>query len=196
MVGIESGDDERGGVRGGWNSLYLERGGPRRLTFGLDGGARPARRGARWAHDDARWRAFVRVPLDDGTGNWRFAVEGGSGVDLTPLGLVPRLHVGGSVGRGLETRLGNAWVTGAARLEWAETAPERWTVSLKAGLKPRPRDAIEIGLHAERSAGGDLFATLGPTWERRITDRFSGRLGASVTERGRGRVNLGLVTEF
>jgi hypothetical protein len=196
MLGAESGDDERGGVRGGWSSLYLERGGPWRLTLGLDGGARPARRGARWAHDDARWRAFVRVPLDDGTGDWRFAAEAGSGVDLTLERPIPRLHLGLSAGRGFSTGMGGGWIVGEARVAWAESASERWNVSLKAGLKPLPRDAVEIGLHAERSGGGDLFATFGPTWQRSLTERLSGRIGLSVTERGRGRISLGLVAEF
>jgi hypothetical protein len=196
LAGFETGDDERGGMRGGWSSLYLERGLPRRLTFGVEGGARPAREGVAWAQDDARWRAFLRLPLDDGTGPWRFAVEAGPGLDLTREGRVWRLGAGLSAGRGFSSGLGDGWMVAGLLAELAEDRATRLSASAKIGLKPGPDTALELGLFLEQEEGGDLFATFGPVWERRLTPILSGRLGALVTERGRGRLSLGVVAQY
>ncbi len=159
----------------GWTGLYAERGGPGRLTFGLDVGGHMATglgafaRGEATVPDvDGRAIAFVRVPLSIPAIRERFpnvvvAAEFGLGADfdvieesevreddgvLDVVDFVPRARIGLSVGRPLSTPLGDGWVNVDARVEPGGEAM-RYGFGLVAGVRPRERLTVEMGVFVE-----------------------------------------------
>ena len=185
-----------------WSALYAEWGGPLGLTFGLDAGGEMRAMADPRAFAKARLRVFAARPLPD-LGAWRWAVEGGVGLDLAQdadrdgapeTRRVPRMSVGLSVGRGLRWGGADGWATAGLRTEVAKGAARRDTLGVKFGWKPTPRDTLELSLYAER-ADGTAHWTAGPFYQRRV-GRIGLRGGVVVTEAGEARLRLGVATEF
>lgn len=199
--GQESGPD-------GWTGLYAELGGPRNLTFGLDIGGHMAaglnayRQGFSALPDiDGRAVVFVRFPLTvapigDRFPAWLVAAEIGAGADFDmgdSLELDPRLRLGLSVGRPLETPLGEGWTNVEARVELGgETT--RFGAGAVLGVRPRARLTLEMGLFVETET--ETTMTFAPTVQYAVPRIGDVRLGVSLGLDGEARLRVGLARTF
>jgi hypothetical protein len=200
FAGHEDGGD-------GWTGLYLERGLPRDLTFGIDAGGRAM--GA-LANDprrpaEGRLRAFLRMPVLSSPARrearaaawrpWLAAVEIGFGLDLETDGDAPlRSALGVTVGRALGTRLGPGWTTLDLRATAGGGRPVRTNLAGVVGVKPRDRLTAELGIFLEHEDGTSW--AVAPTVQYEV-GRFGGvRLGVSVKDGGERALRLGWAREF
>ncbi len=195
------------GGRDGWSGLYVEYGGPRRLTFGLDLGGHVVGLGeARLAgftdrDVDGRIRSFVRipVPLPGGAGRlapWLAAVELGMGRDFEEDGRYrDRLGLGASVGRGFSTAIGDGWMTLDLGVSAASGGDVRVSAGGLIGVKPTARLAVELGVFAERDDGG-LDYQIGPTLQYGFGRLGEGRLGVAYRSEDEVAVTLGWSIAF
>lgn len=192
----------------GWTGLYVERGGPGKLTFGLDIGGHMAaglmayRQGESLTPDvDGRAMIFVRIPLAYGPLSARFpdwvaAADLGLGADFdldAELDLEPRYRVGVSVGRGLGTRFGDGWISLDLRAELGGDAV-RYGMGAVAGLKPTKRITVEMGIFGEFD--DELSVTFAPTIQYSVPWIGDVRLGAGFDLDGNARLQLGLARTF
>lgn len=192
----------------GWSGVYAERGGPGKLTFGLDagghmvGGIMAFQRGETAMPDvDGRAFVFVRMPLAPAAlktrlPEWVFAGEVGLGADFDidgELELTPRLRLGLSAGRPLETPLGNGWTNLDLRMELGGDNV-RYGLGAVVGVRPRERLTLEIGLFAEMEQ--DLTVTFIPTVQYAVPWIGDVRLGVSIDLEGEARLNVGIARTF
>ena len=202
------------GAADGWTGLYVEYGGPLGLTFGVDLGGHVTglptllRTGAADRDVDGRIRSFVRapVPLADWMGRpewmspWLAAVELSLGRDFEApdaageMDTVDRIGLGGSVGRGFSTRLGDGWTTLDLATSMASGGADRTTFGLVVGLKPVERVAVELSLFGERE--DDLDYAIGPTVQYDLGEIVSLRLGVAQTSDGDVDLSFGLARSF
>ncbi|MEM7490712.1 MAG: hypothetical protein AAF390_16470 [Pseudomonadota bacterium] len=199
LVSHDGGED-------GWTGLYLEHGGPRDLTFGLDvgghvaGGVAALRRGdvADMAAD-GRAIAFVRLPLPYGRapdGPWRMALELGAGadfdVDSADREAEARGRLGLSVGRGFESPWGGGWLNVDLRVEPGGDET-RFGLAAVTGLRPMDRLTVSMGVFAERE--DDDAVTLAPTLGYEVPYLGEVQVGGRFSE-GEERVVVGIARTF
>lgn len=193
----------------GWTGLYVEYGGPRNLTFGLDVGGHLAsglnayRQGLTASPEvDGRAIAFVRVPLAPEALSARFpgwvaAAEFGLGADFETepeLEILPRARVGLSIGRPLSTRWGDGWTNLDLRVEVGGAAM-RYGLGVVAGLRPRERLTVEMGVFAEAEED-EATVTFAPTVQYAVPRIGEVRLGMSVGLDGDARLRIGVARTF
>ncbi|WP_298437014.1 hypothetical protein [uncultured Jannaschia sp.] len=179
------------GGHNGWSGLYLEYGGPRRLTFGLEigghlgGSSTPGVPGFSDRLTDGRIRAFVRAPVplagQGGTGlfaPWLAAVELSLGRDLRDDGRkVERLGLGASIGRDISTRYGDGWMAFDLLVSGGSGVETRMNYGAVAGIRPTDRITVELGLFGE--SDGDANVQLAPTIQYDFGRIGQARLGLS-----------------
>lgn len=162
--------------REGWSGLYVEWGGPRNLTFGLDLGGHVVglpglmRTGASDIPVDGRVRSFLRVPVPLPAGGpvpnwfdpWLAAVELSLGRDyLEDATRADRFGIGLALGRGYDSRFGEGWISFDLRGSTTSDDRTRQQAGLVIGLRPRERLALEFGAFGERE--DDVHYQFGPT---------------------------------
>ncbi|CTQ49070.1 hypothetical protein [Jannaschia donghaensis] len=204
-----------GGGGDGWTGLYVEYGGPRRLTFGLDAGGHVvglselARTGFTDRDVDGRVRSFVRIPVPLPGGPaaagvfapWLAAVELSLGRDFNSdengdgmVDTVDRFGIGGTVGHGFSTRFGDGWTTLDIAASFPSKGETRTSLGLVVGIKPFDRVAVDIALYAEREDDTDY--SVGPTVQYDFGTVASGRLGVAYTSDGDIDVTVGISRSF
>ncbi len=196
------------GDEDGWTGFYLEHGGPRRLTFGIDAGGRVAGTAAGLARGQAdtprmqgRAIAFVRIPLRPEDGRvryprWEAALELGAGLDFdlddaSETG--HRLRVGLSVGRGLETPFGNGWLNLDARVE-PGAGETRYSIASVVGFRPWDRVTFSFAVAGE--AEDEITAAISPAISIEIPILGEAQVGVRFKSTGETRVFLGLARTF
>ena len=190
------------GAADGWSALYAELGLPRDWTLTLDAGGHLAR-AAGGAPPDGRLALTLGRPVLSSDADraarpgwlepWRMALEAGLGFERDAEGDDTVRAVGGlSVGRGLSSRWGDGWTTATARLAVGGGRAARVNLGLGAGLRPRPRLTVEMGVFAERD--DDWSAALAPaaSWDLGPL----GRPRAALLLRGDPALQLGWTREF
>lgn len=192
----------------GWTGLYVEYGGPRRLTFGLDLGghvvglAELSRVGFTDREVDGRVRSFVRVPLplpggrgDDWRAPWLAAIELSIGRDFeNDGGTVDRFGVGLTVGRGFSTRIGDGWTTVDVATSLAPKGTTRTSFAMLVGIKPLKRLAVELAVFGEHEDTTDF--AIGPTVQYDFGKLGQARLGVARRSDGDTEVTLGVSRSF
>lgn len=198
--GHEIGED---GAIDGWSSLYAEVGLPRGFTATLDTGGHlgPLTTGAL---PDGRVALTLGRPIlssDEARARrpawlepWRLGVEAGLGYERRDDGVqARRLITGLSVGRGMQTRFGDGWIAGSARLASGGDLDARANLGAVAGVKPRPWLQVELGLFAEHDDGWSITlapAAQVPVWRL-------GAVRAAVLAKDDGTaMQFGWVSEF
>lgn len=194
----------------GWSGLYLEYGGPRQLTFGLDLGGHVVGLGEPWfgadmdRDTDGRVRAFVRIPVPlpdgpDGAGPlapWLAAIEFSVGRDFEEDGRrLDRLGIGASVGRGFSTGIGDGWMTFDFGVSAVSGGATRTNSGALIGVKPTPRLAVELGVFAEHD-DGELDYQIGPTVQYGFGRLGEGRLGVALKSDEGAAVTVGWSISF
>ena len=200
FAGYEDGDEP-------YSSVYVERGLPHGLTLGLDAGGKLNGLLASDPDPEAegRLRAFLRLPVLSSEAEraerpgwlapWLAAVELGLGPDLERDGDTPlRASVGLTVGRGLQTRLGDGWTTFDLRLTAGGGGACRLNAASVLGIKPTERLALEMGLFAERE--DDTSWAVAPTAQYELGGTGAARFGVSLKDGGETVLRLGWARAF
>ena len=199
-----TGDDD-------WLSLYAERGTSAALTFGIAVGGR-SNLITEWDRD-ARIRVFARRAVPLPWDSWAMSVETGVGLDVrtgrdvdAPLPrTMTRGSVGVSVGRGFATAWGGGWTNLDLRHDRPLEDPDparhhdfdeaRDSLAWTVGLKPAPKIALEMNVHAERGMDHTAYA-IGPTWQRTFDRLGDGRIGIAWQDDGDAHLTIGLSRVF
>ncbi|MEM8825183.1 MAG: hypothetical protein AAGF30_16370 [Pseudomonadota bacterium] len=189
-----------------WTSVYVEHGGPRNLTFGLDlgghvvaGMAALSRNNLEELEIDGRAIAFVRLPLPlgrDYAGPWRYALELGAGadfdMDFDTGETEPRARIGLSAGRGFETPLGGGWFNVDLRVE-PGAGPTRVGIGAVAGIRPLKRLTTSLGVFIEDEE--ETFVTFAPNLAYEVPILGEAQFGFRLTD-GDGRFVIGIGRTF
>lgn len=139
-----------------FHSLFLERGFPRELTFGLDAGADP----------DWRYSAigFLRSPVLRSDGPHRFAVQAGLGTRYDGARSETILQVGASWGRGFDTGIGGGWATLDTQAQLLlETGNSIAKADLTVGVKPTEHWKLMLQVQSSQYPGAKPVLRLAPS---------------------------------
>ena len=197
------------GSSDGWTGFYGEYGGPFGWTYGIDLGGHVVglpqlmQTGIADEDVDGRIRSFVRLPLPLPRGDaapawldpWLAAVEFSIGKDIEDDGTqIDRLGVGGTIGRGFQTRLGDGWTTFDLGLSFAGNDETRTTYAAVVGLKPVDRLAVELGAFAEQT--DEVSYQVGPTVQYGFGRIGAARIGLAYRSEGDLQGSVGWALDF
>ncbi len=146
-------------------TVYAERGLSPRLTFGLDGAARPG--------GSYSGYAFLRRTLTAPDAVQQWAVMGGVGMrDDGGMAVL-----GASWGRGLETRWGGGWTNVDGQVRLLPDGEVATKLDGTLGLKPWDGTSLIGQLQLSDYPGSDPAARLSTSYVREITDSLSLEMG-------------------
>lgn len=174
-----------------YDTLYLEHGLPRALTFGLDAGVNDM--------GEITAFAFLRAPILRQSETHLFAVRLGGGAVGPTSNLEPMIMGGLAWGRGFETRLGNGWATLDTQLHLLPTRDEIVLKSdLTVGLKPTDRWKVMAQIQSGAYPSSDPFVRLAPSVAYQVRPGWHLTLGAQagLINDDRVAVTLGTWIEF
>jgi hypothetical protein len=192
-----------------YSSIYAEYGLAPRNTLGLEAGHSNA--------GETRALIWLQRALDDGTGANRFSAAVGLGVIRRGGLFYPTGQIVGGWGRGLETSLGDGWLTIEAKLEMSggmdlqammsreATAQETYLTpeylakaELTFGLRPDRNWMVINQLRIEDRSDDELSVKYAGSLVREVIGSMKLELGGVLPVRGAGQpaVKIGTWLEF
>lgn len=173
--GIEETEDRLTNQTRTLGTVLFESGLTDRLTFGLDLSGTDG--------DDWTALTYLRQPLGDRTGAGRASVTFGLGLERDPLRFPsgrsePVFLVGGALGRGFDSSLGDGWVSIDTEVRFRpESDEEDLKTDLTLGLNATQRLAVVGQVQLGQYAGNDTSARLSASLVGRLSPGIRAELG-------------------
>lgn len=168
-------------------SIYVERGGRRDLTFGLD---------AQMSFDgDYSAFVFVRKPVAQRFDTHRFAVLAGAGVSTSANDSELILRLGAAWGKGLKLNSLSGWAAVDATADYqTETGEVALKADLTLGLKPSEKTKLILQFQSGDYPGSDPYLRAAPSVVLQVGEGRHLELGVQVGLKGDDRVGLKMGT--